>query len=182
MIMNALSITILVIAAIIALLLIIALFMKKGYQTYSEIIIHAPRQKVFDYLKHIKNQDNFNKWVMMDLDMKKEYRGNDGTVGFIYAWNGNKEAGEGEQEIKAISEGKNIEMEIRFIRPFAGIAHAEMATESVSNDLTKTSWSTASQMKYPLNIMLPFIVKMLEKDMGASLTTLKNILENTANR
>lgn len=109
--------------------------------------------------------------------MKKEFKGTDGTVGFIYAWNGNKEAGEGEQEIKAIAAGKSIEMEIRFVRPFAGGTRAEMTTESLAGDQTKVSWSTSSTMKYPLNIMLSMIVKMLEKDMAASLTNLKNILE-----
>jgi hypothetical protein len=166
-----------IVVSIIALLLVIALFMTKNYKTYQEIIILAPRQKVFDYLKQLKNQDNFNKWIMIDPDMKKEYRGTDGTVGFVYAWNGNKEGGEGEQEIKAITDERNIEMEIRFVRPFAGIARAEMTTQSLSDNQTKATWSTASTMKYPLNLMLPMIVKMLEKDMGTSLTTLKNILE-----
>jgi hypothetical protein len=175
--MNILITILTVIAGIVALLLIIALFTKKGYNTYREIVINVPLQTAFDYLKQIKNQDNFNKWIMVDPDMKKEFKGTDGNVGFIYAWNGNKEAGEGEQEIKAITEGKNIEMEIRFVRPFAGIAHANMTTESLSGNQTKVSWTTASEMKYPLNIMLPLIVKMLEKDMGTSLTTLKNILE-----
>ena len=166
-----------IVVGIIVLLLAIAIFMTKGYKTHSEIIIQAPKQKVFDYIKQIKNQENFNKWVMMDPDMKKELKGTDGTVGFIYAWNGNKEAGEGEQEIKTITEGKNIETEIRFLRPFAGIAHAKLATESLSDNQTKVIWNTESQIKYPLNIMLPIIVKMLQKDMGISLTTLKNILE-----
>src|SRR3954468_599291 len=121
--MNIVIIILSIVASIIALLLIIAIFTKKEYYTHSEIIIHAPQQKVFDYLKKIKNQDHFNKWIMVDPDMKREFKGTDGTVGFIYAWNGSKEAGEGEQEIKAITEGKNIELEIRFVRPFAGIAH-----------------------------------------------------------
>lgn len=151
--------------------------MKKGYVTHCETIIHAPLEKVFDYLKHIKNQDNFNKWIMVDPGMKKEFKGADGTVGFIYAWNGNKEAGEGEQEIKAMTERESIEMEIRFVRPFAGIALGEFKTEPLFNDQTKVSWNTSSTMKYPLNIMLPLIVKMLEKDMGISLTNLKNIFE-----
>ncbi|MES2454617.1 MAG: SRPBCC family protein [Bacteroidota bacterium] len=164
-------------AGIIALLLIIALFKAKGYNTRSAIVIDAPRQNVFDYVKQLKNQDNFNKWVMVDPDMKKDFKGTDGTVGFIYRWNGNKKAGEGEQEITAIAEGKYIEMEIRFIRPFPGIAHAKMTSESLSDHQTKVSWSTASEMKYPMNIMTSIIVKMLEKDMTASLITLKNILE-----
>jgi hypothetical protein len=175
--MNILITILAIVAGIIAIVLIIALLMKKGYKTYQEVNIMAPKQKVFDYIKHIKNQDNFNKWVMMDPNMKRDYKGTDGKVGFIYAWNGNKEAGEGEQEIKAISEGENIEMEIRFVRPFAGIAHAEMITETLSHGLTKVSWSTSSTMKYPLNIMLPMILKMLEKDMAGSLNTLKGILE-----
>ncbi len=166
-----------IVGSIIALFLIIAIFLKKGYNTHSEILINAPCQKVFDYLKQIKNQDNFNKWVMMDPNMKREFKGTDGTIGFIYAWNGNKEAGEGEQEIKAIYEGKSIEMEIRFVRPIAGIAHAKMTTESISDHQTKVTWTTAAPMKYPLNIMLSMIVKMLEKDMATSLTTLKDILE-----
>lgn len=175
--MNIVIITLSILGSIIALLLIIALFTKKEYKTYSEIIIIAPKQKVFDYLKQIKNQDYFNKWVMMDPNMKREFKGTDGNVGFIYAWNGNKEAGEGEQEIKAINEGENIEMEIRFARPIAGIAHAKMTTESISDNQTKVTWTTAAPMKYPLNIMLSMIVKMLEKDMATSLTTLKTILE-----
>ncbi|MES2836717.1 MAG: SRPBCC family protein [Bacteroidota bacterium] len=175
--MNILITILSVVAGIIALLLIIAIFSKKGYSTHCEIIINAPLQKVFDYLKQIKNQDNFNVWVMMDPNMKREFKGTDGTVGFVYGWNGNKKAGEGEQEIKAISEGKNIEMEIRFVRPMPGIAQAKITTESLSDNETKVTWTSAAPMKYPLNIMLPMIVKLLEKDMNTSLTTLKNILE-----
>jgi hypothetical protein len=175
--MNIVVAILCIVAGIIALLLIIALFTKKGYKTHCEIIVNAPLQKVFNYLKHIKNQDSFNKWIMIDPDMKKEFKGIDGAVGFIYSWSGNKEAGEGEQEIKAVTEGKNIEMEIRFVRPFAGVAYAEMVTEFLSDNQTKVSWSTKSGMKYPLNIMISLVVKMLEKDMNTSLTILKNILE-----
>ena len=166
-----------IVGSIIALLLIIAIFLKKGYNTHSEILINAPRQKVFDYLKQIKNQDSFNKWVMMDPNMKREFKGTDGTVGFIYAWNGNKEAGEGEQEIKVIEEGKKIDTEVRFIRPMKAIAYANMLTESASGDQTKVIWSNRGDMKYPMNIMTSMVEKMLAKDMDISLSNLKNILE-----
>src|ERR1044072_719164 len=136
----------LIIAGIIALFLIIALITRRSYNVRSEIIINAPRQKVFDYIKLLKNQDNFNKWVMVDPNMKREFKGTDGTVGFIYGWNGNKKAGEGEQEIKAITEGKSIDTEIRFVRPYAGLAYVNMSTESVSDNQTKVSWSNVSKM------------------------------------
>ena len=167
----------LVVAGIIGLLLIIALFTNKAYNIQREIIIDAPQPKVFNYLKHIKNQDNFNKWVMVDPNMKRAFKGTDGTVGFIYGWNGNKQAGEGEQEIMAISDEKVIEIEIRFVRPLAGIAFTNTVTESLTENQTKVSWTIASRMKYPFNIMLLLVGKMLAKDMDASLSNLKGILE-----
>ncbi len=109
--MKILITILIVIVGIIALLLIIALFIRKEYKVQSEIIINQPVQTVFDYLKQLKNQDNFNKWVMVDPNMKKTFTGTDGTVGFIYGWNGNKQAGEGEQEIKSLVEGKKLETE-----------------------------------------------------------------------
>lgn len=166
-----------IIAAMIALLLIIALFTKKEYSVQSETVIDAPLQKVFDYIRHIKNQDNYNKWVMVDAGMKKEFKGTDGTEGFIYAWNGNKKAGEGEQEIKKITEARSVATEIRFIRPFAGVANAVMETAPVSENKTLVKWSNVSKMKYPMNLMVSFIEKMLVKDMNTSLTRLKAILE-----
>ncbi|HLP32354.1 MAG TPA: polyketide cyclase, partial [Bacteroidia bacterium] len=60
---------------------------------------------------------------------------------------------------------------------FVSVAHANMLTASVSDSQTKVSWSNASTMKYPMNIMVPVIEKMLAKDMDTSLLTLKNILE-----
>lgn len=175
--MNILITILLVLAGIIVLFLLLALFMRKDYNIRREVIIDATLQKVFDYVKLLKNQDHFNKWVMTDPDMKRIFKGTDGTVGFIYGWNGNKKAGEGEQEIKAITEGKNIETEIRFVRPFTSTAYANMITEAVSDTQTKVIWSNASTMKYPLNIMLSGIEKILAKDMDTSLMNLKAILE-----
>ena len=91
--MTILITILLVIAAIIALLLIVALFTKKDYNISSEITIHAPPQKVFDYLKQLKNWDNFNERAVADPSKKNEFKGTDGTVGFIYAWNGNRKVG-----------------------------------------------------------------------------------------
>jgi hypothetical protein len=36
-------------------------FMKREHYVKREIIINAPRQKVFDFLKLLKNQDKFYK-------------------------------------------------------------------------------------------------------------------------
>ena len=115
--MNTIIIILVVAAGIIALLLIAALFMKKVHYVNREIIIKAPAQKVFDFLKLLKNQEQFNKWATMGKDREIETIGTDGEVGFVYKWKGDKNAGEGEKEIINIVDGKRVETEIRFVRP-----------------------------------------------------------------
>jgi len=164
--MNTIITILLVVAGIIALLLIMALFMKREHYVKREIIINAPRQKVFDYLKLLKNQDKFNKWAKADPDRKTETKGTDGTVGYIYAWSGNKNAGEGEKEIKNITEGKRIETEIRFVKPMQITASVIMETESLSDNQTKVNLINTGTLKSPLNIMIPMAEKNFARDYG----------------
>lgn len=176
--MNILILILLILASIIALLLIIALLVKKEYAIEREIIIHKSRQEVFDYIKFLRNQDYYSKWVMTDPAMKKDFIGTDGTVGFVYAWDSqNKNAGKGEQEIKNIIEGEKLDVEVRFERPMTSTARTPMTTETLSGNQTKVKWGMEGKNKYPMNLMNLFIDNLLGKDLEISLTNLKSILE-----
>lgn len=176
--MNIALIILIVVVGIITLLLIIALFMKKKHYVRREIIINAQKQKVFDFLKFLKNQEQFNKWATAGKENRKEeFIGTDGTVGFIYAWSGDKSAGQGEKEIMNIVEGEKIETEIRFVKPFRTSANIIMETKSLSDNQTKVSMSNAGTLQYPLNILIPIVEKNFPKDMDDSLCKLKVILE-----
>ena len=50
--------TLLIIVSLIVLLLVIALFVNKEYSVEREVTINKPKEVVFNYVKHIKNQDN----------------------------------------------------------------------------------------------------------------------------
>jgi hypothetical protein len=115
---------------------------------------------------------------MQDPAMTKEFRGTDGTVG-VYAWDSHKKnAGKGEQEIKNIKEGERVDIEVRFQKPFQGIATTPIITESMTANQTKVKWAMNGKSKYPLNFMNLFMDNMLGKDLEASLNKLKTILEN----
>ena len=167
------------VAAFIGLLLFAALFVQKEYTVEREITINKPKVEVFAYIKQIKNQEHYNKWAMLDPNMKKTYRGTDGTVGFVYAWNGNNEAGQGEQEIKSITEGEKIDLEIKFIRPFAGVAKTPFTTVAVSENQTKVKWGMTGGNPYPFNLMHLFMDGLLGKDLEISLVNLKSQLEKS---
>jgi uncharacterized protein YndB with AHSA1/START domain len=176
--MNTLTIVLIAVAlVVVALPFIVALFISKEYNIKKEITIDKPKKDVFNYVKFIRNQDFYSKWVMTDPSMKKEFRGIDGTVGFVYGWDGNKKAGKGEQEITRVAEGEAIDLEVRFARPFEAVAKTPMRTESIAQNQTKVIWGMEGKSKYPMNFMNLFMEGMVGKDLEASLLNLKNILE-----
>lgn len=166
-----------VILALIALVLIAGLLLSKEYHVTREITINKPNQQTFDYIKMLRNQNSFNKWVMADPNMKRDYRGTDGTQGFVYAWDGNKDVGKGEQEIKSIVPNERLDMEIRFERPFKSVATSFMTTEALAAGQTKVTWGFNGSMPYPFNALKMFATSMLGKDLQTSLGNLKANLE-----
>lgn len=175
--MNILIIILLILAGIIALMFFIGLFTKREHYVRREIIINAPLQKVFDYAKLLKNQDEWNKNAKGDPNKKEEFKGTDGNVGFIIAFSGNKNVGEGQKEIMNIIQGKRIETEIRFVKPMSFTSSLRMDTESLSDNQTKVILGHEGTLKYPKNIMILLFEKMFAKQMDISLSNLKKVLE-----
>lgn len=175
--MNIFIIILLILAGIIVLLLITALFMRRNHYVQCDIIINVPQQEAFDFLKLLSNQDKFNKWAATDPGRTETFKGTDGTVGYIYAWSGNKSAGKGEKEIMSIVDGKSIETEIRFEKPMRVSSRVVMQTEAVSDTQTKVTLSNGGILSYPLNVLIPVFEKNFAGDLYSSLVTLKGILE-----
>jgi len=168
------------IAIIIIFILLLAAVVSGKYDVEREITIMAPKVKVFDYVKYLKNQDNFSAWAKMDTNMKKEFRGTDGTVGFVSAWeSANEEVGKGEQEIIKITDGERIDVELRFIAPFEATDNAYFATSGIDSASTLVKWGFNGEMPYPMNLMLLFMDmdEMLGPDLETGLENLKVILE-----
>jgi hypothetical protein len=182
--MNILLIILGSIAGLFLLILLIALVVKKAYGVQRSIVIGQPKHVVYDYLRHLLNQEKYSKWFMLDPNMKKTLTGTDGEVGVVYAWDGDKRAGAGEQTITQLVPNERIAIEVRFIRPFAGIAQTPFSVESAGENQTKVTWGMSSAMKYPMNFLLLFMDmdKLLGKQLEASLVNLKNELENKPGR
>jgi uncharacterized protein YndB with AHSA1/START domain len=167
-------------AGIIVLFLIIGIFVKKDYSVFKEVIINKSKAVVFDYLRLLRNQNNFSVWGSMDPNMKTEFRGTDGTEGFVSAWDSDiKNVGKGEQEILKVVDGERIDYEIRFLKPFKSTSWAFITTATVDDNRTRVHWEFNGKMKYPSNLMLLFMnmEKMVGGDLDKGLQNLKTILE-----
>jgi hypothetical protein len=165
---------------LIALVLIVALFIPKDYKLERSIVIQSPKDTVFNYIKHLKNQNEYSVWNKMDPKIKNKYTGIDGTVGFVSAWESEvKNVGIGSQTITKIIEGESMFTKLKFEKPFKAEDNTEISTTAVDASNTKVSWSFNGSFAYPMNIMkLVFnMEKMIGKDFEIGLQNMKVILE-----
>lgn len=165
---------------IISIVLIAAYFMPTEYAVEREITINKPVDSVFNYVKSLKNQNEFSVWANMDPKMKVTYKGVDGTVGSISSWESDvKEVGVGEQEITKITPNKRLDFALRFKKPMDDTAVGFMSTEAVSGNQTKVKWGVNGIIPYPTNIMLPMLKmdQMIGNDLQKGLENLKDKME-----
>lgn len=165
--------------SIIVLLLIIALFLPKDFKFEKSIDIRKNKIEVYNYIKYLKNQDNWSVWAKMDPNMKKEYSGTDGTPGFISRWDGNDDVGKGEQKIISLIENSRIDYEIKFTEPWESKSPAWISVESIDSNTTLVFWGMSGKMPYPTNLFSLFMdmENMLGKDMQEGLKNLKTEME-----
>ena len=82
-----------------------------------------------------------------------------------------------EQEIVKITEGQQVDYEIRFEKPMKDIAKSFMRTDSIAPDQTLVKWQISGHMNYPFNIIGLFMDKMIGGDLETGLQNLKKIKE-----
>lgn len=171
--MKILKKIIVILLIIIAIPLLFALFVPKDFKSEREIVIQKPVEEVYDYVRYVKNQDNFGVWQLSDPEMKTAEEGTDGTVGFKYGWEG-KKTGKGSQTITGLIENKSVETELDF--GFGNPAQSYFLTEEVAPDQTKVVWGISGKTPYPWNLMSLFYD--MGKDFEDGLQNLKEIIEN----
>jgi len=163
-----------IVTILIGIVLISALFIETEYSVIHSIEINKSQKEIFEYLKFLKNQDEYSIWAKIDPNMKKSYKGIDGEIGFISSWDSkNEDIGKGEQEIKKLSPNSRIDFELRFINPFEATHDAYFIIEPINDKNTKVTWGFNGQMEYPFNIML--IIMNMDNMLGPDL---KKGLEN----
>lgn len=164
---------------LIALVFVTALFVKKDYTVKREIVINQSPEKLYDFLRYLKNHKAFNAWYLKDPRMKEISRNTDGEIGYVFRYEGNKDLGVGEQELKGLQQNKKIDIELRFIKPFKSTCNTPFELEAIGNNQTKVTWTMFGKTNYPMNFALLFINMntFLGKDIQKSLENLKTKLE-----
>lgn len=165
-----------IIALIVAVL---GVLMPTQQHVERETVINRPRAEVFAYLDVPKNQEAWSPWLRVDPKIQMSYSGPERGVGARSAWDGNKDAGKGVSEVKAVTANERIDIELRFEEPMEGVSMAYFITEDAGGGQTKVRWGFDSEMKFPCNILGVFMQGYMEGMFDKGLADLKTELEKS---
>ena len=171
-------------AAVIALILIVALFIPRQFNYEKSITINAPIEKVWEHTNSLADLDEWAPWMEYDPNMKKELTGTDGTVGAKSSWESDHEkVGKGSQTISKIEPPTLLVTDLKFYTPYESEAKGYVKLKS-EGDKTVVTWGFESDMPYPFNLMKLFMnmEEAVGEDFQKGLTKLKNICEKQETR
>jgi hypothetical protein len=167
-----------IVGGLVLLILILAMVAPKNFEVSREIVVNKDKESVFNSLKSIKEQTIWSPWSTRDPNMKSEFRGIDGEPGSINYWNGNKDVGEGEQELKGFVPHSRVDLELRFLKPWKATNQAYFNIEELESG-TKVIWGFTGRNKVPMNVMMLFMNmdKAIGKDFEEGLVQFKKHIE-----
>ncbi|WP_294228885.1 SRPBCC family protein [uncultured Chryseobacterium sp.] len=149
----------------------------KNYHYEKSMVIHAPKEKIWQQISSMQAVNKWNPWLKLDPKMKLVYSGTSGQIGDQYCWDSkNNDAGAGCQEIKELVPYQRQKTEMIFKKPFEGQATSEMILSPEGNG-TKVTWTMDTEQDPMMKIMRPIMDYQMGKSYEEGLNNLKKLTE-----
>jgi carbon monoxide dehydrogenase subunit G len=136
--------------------------------------INAPPEKVFALINDFQRWGAWSPWEKKDPAMKRSFGPATSGKGAVYAWEGNKDVGQGRMEIADTVPPSKVRIKLDFLKPFEAHNIVEFALEPQGN-ATNVTWTMQGALPYLAKIAHLFIDVdgMVGRDFEAGLANLK---------
>lgn len=147
---------------------------KKEIVVTRSITIQAPSEKISYQVRNFKEFVKWSPWAKLDPEMKKEFFGEDGTVGAKYTWTGNEEVGTGSQELVEVSK-ETVKTKLIFTAPWESESDI-FFNFSEKDQVTEVTWGYIGEMPFMMTLFVDMDAMLGEK-YEEGLKSLKKICE-----
>ena len=173
-----LKIVAIVIVIAVAAVLLFAATRPDTFQVQRTGTIQAPPEKIFPLINDFNRWGAWSPWEKKDPGMKRSL----GTVtagkGAVYAWDGNKDVGQGSMEITESAAPSRLAIRLSFVKPFEADNNVEFSLIP-RGAATQVTWTMRGPVPYISKIIHMFvdIDRMVGGDFEAGLASLMAIAE-----
>jgi uncharacterized protein YndB with AHSA1/START domain len=167
-----------VVAVIVAAVLILAAMRPDTFKVQREATIQAPPEKVYALISDFKAWPAWSPWEKKDPRMKRTFGAVTTGEKATYAWQGNKEVGEGRMEIAEAAPPSRVKIKLDFIKPFETHNVVDFTLQPKGKG-TSVTWSMEGPTPFLFKIVHLFMDmdRMVGKDFEAGLANLKAAAE-----
>jgi uncharacterized protein YndB with AHSA1/START domain len=146
-------------------------------------MISAPPSVVFEQVNDLHHWQAWSPWGKLDPAMKETFAGPPAGAGGSYTWSGNSQVGEGRMTITESRPNELIQLNLEFVRPFAGTCAVEF-TFKPAGDQTSVGWSMAGHNNFIAKSIGLFVScdKMIGGQFEQGLAQLKSVAEATSKK
>ncbi len=162
----------------VAVVLVLAATKPDTFRVQRATSIKAPPEKIFALINDLRGWGAWSPYEKKDPAMKRTYSGEPSGKGAVYAWDGDKNVGQGRMEITDTSPPSKIVIKLDFIKPFEGHNIAEF-TMVPQGDSTNVTWAMYGPTPYFAKIIhVVFNMdRMVGNDFETGLANLKTLTE-----
>jgi uncharacterized protein YndB with AHSA1/START domain len=148
-----------------------------SFRVQRTVLINAPPDKVFPLVNDMKAWTAWSPYEKKDPAMKRTYGAVTAGKGATYAWDGDKNVGQGSMEIVESSPRK-IVLKLDFLKPFEAHNMGEFLLEP-KGDSTSVTWAIYGPSPYMSKVVGTFmnIDDMIGRDFEKGLADLKAAAE-----
>ena len=160
-------------------LLIYAATQPDNFRIQRAVTIKAPPERIFAVLNDFLRWESWSPWEKKDPAMKRTFSAVTSGKGAVYAWEGNRDVGQGRMEIAESVAPSKVAIKLDFVKPFEAHNIVEFTLEP-KGDSTHVTWAMQGPMPYISKLITVFVNmdSMVGKDFEAGLANLKTNTEN----
>ena len=144
------------VAVIIAAVLIYAGTRPDTFRVERTASIKAPPERLFAMINDLQNWRAWSPYEKKDPAMKRTLSAPTGGKGAKYAWDGNKDVGQGQMEIVESTPPSKVTIKLDFLKPFEAHNTAEFTLEP-QGEATAVTWSIYGPQPYVSKLMSIFL-------------------------
>jgi hypothetical protein len=167
---------------VIVVFLIVVALQPADFRIERSATMRAPAPAAFAQVNDFQNWQAWSPWEKVDPALKRQYEGPKAGTGAVYAWQGNKDVGEGRMTIMESRPAEVVRIKLEFFKPFAATNTAEFSFKPAGADTTAVTWSMAGQNTFVSKAISLFIDmdRMVGGMFDQGLTQMKAIVERRA--
>jgi len=149
------------------------------YTVERSTTIAAPAERVYDQIADFHKWTSWSPWEDLDPALRRKYSGAELGAGAVYAWSGNRKAGEGRMEIVRAVDAERVDIDLQFVKPFKSRSDTSFVLTPEGDDSTRVLWTMSGKKTFMTKVMGVFssMDKMIGPDFEKGLDRLRKVSE-----